>query len=1146
MNITLLASVRRPPLDMSLCNIDVSTGALYESAVDFVLRSEIPFRFSRDYDSTRRRRSPIGYGWIFSQPEYLVLSDESASLVSADGVATVVPHPDRPESNTPSTTAAYDNSGGVILTTGNSVSRHFSPIAGVSNRLLLTSHYDANGNSLDFQYWADGTPHSIIAPDGRRLAIWIDGHAHIRRLTLRTPDNVEHEIAQFEYDSMGDLRSVTHVTYGVTQYEYSDHRLIQKTNCLGGKTFYQYDKAGRCIRTWRDDGTVQRSITWYDAYRHVHVQDSRGAIWIYELDENGRILRSTDPAGVVSQNHYDARGQLLFETRAGQTGRVTFSFPEKNLSLTKNGAVVNTLQRDDKGRMLELKNGLGGTWRYSYDDRSHRVAMFDFLERVWEFRYSNTGWLQSAVDPLGHTITRGRLRPLGVEYRDEIGFLGGLRYDWLGQLSECVNGSGHVTRIEYSSSGYPSTIHYADGTRTAMEFDRAGNLIADIDETGAAALYEYDSFSRPTACVDASGRRGEFLYDSEDNLIGVRNFNNEWANIQYDLAGRVTGVRMFDGRSEYYDYDDLGVRRVLDGQGNVLLEIQHDDFGRIGKKIYAGGWEVSLEWGAQNQLVAARNPSATLEIDWTPDLRIAAEKVNDFTVRYTYDARGRCTRLATSDGRRIEYEWDARNRLTGITDDGRATYRFEYNEADLFARWLCPSVEQTFDFDMLDRMIRRTVAGVNGGAVLADRRYRYDARGLLAGFSDFALGEFSIETSASAVITAIQSSSREFDERLTYDNDLNLTRTLAGQRIVYGAGGRLLRSGETQFSFDGRGSLSEIRSPGRTVKLEYDPEGHLASVDLEDGRKITYAYDPLGRRLTESIDGVTRRFTWSHSTLLSERSERCPAMEYLFLPGTFLPLGWTAGGKHYTFALDQAGTPTEIFGPDGEIHWAGHFSTFGEGFPPRVNRVRNPFCFQGHYIDEETGFQYARYRYYLPDYGRYLSQDPLGLRASSNLYRYVLNPKASVDPLGLWSFANGVLTITPICGWGPQTLAEAQKKQGAMNARLKVKGGVTFPPTPHQRCSTTAKQIHEDCGKTLSETDDKCTNQQADHILEICMDKTGEKDCTNLQPLSETVNKSYGSQVAQAVRANPGAVLKEVVLAPQKKECTENENVDCP
>ncbi len=1132
---------------MSLCNINVSTGALYESAVDFVLRSEIPFRFARDYDSTRRGRSPFGYGWIFSQPEYLLLSEaRAAALISADGAATVVPHPDNPDSNTPGLTVAYDDSGGVVVSTGDSVSRRFSPITGSSDRLLLTSQHDANGNSLEFRYWADGTPHSIIASDGRRLAVWTDGHGHIRRLTLRTQDDVEHEIAQFEYDSIGDLRSVTHSSHGVTRYDYSDHRLVQKTNCLGGKTYYRYDKVGRCIRTWREDGSVQRIIVWHDADRRVEVQDSRGATWIYDLDQNGRVLRSTDPAGVVSENHYDAKGHLLFETRAGKTGRITISFPERNFSLTKNGAVVNTMQRDEKGRILEIKNGLGGAWRYSYDDRSNRITMSDFLDRVWEFRYSNTGWLQSAVDPLGHVITRSRVHPLGVEYRDELGLIGRLRYDWLGRLSETVNGSGHVTRIEYAPSGYPSTIHYADGTKSTMEFDLAGNLVADIDEAGAVARYEYDSFSRPKACIDAAGRRGEFLYDSEDNLIGVRNYNREWANIEYDLARRVIGVRMFDGRSERYEYDDIGVRRVLDDEGNVLLEIQHDDFGRIVKKIYPGGWEVSFEWGDQNQLVAARNPSATVELDWTPDLRIAAEKVNDFTVRYTYDARGRCTLVSTSDGRRIEYTWDARNRLTSIVDDSRATYRFEYDAADLFARWFCPSVEQTFAFDALDRMIRRTVTRVNDGTVVADRSYRYDMRGFLAGFSDLALGEFVIETSPSATITAIQSSSREFNELLTYDNDLNLTRTIAGQRIVYSAGGRLSRAGETDFSFDARGSLTEIRSPGRTMKLEYNPEGQLANVDLGDGRKLAYTYDPLGRRLSASINGVARTFTWSHSTLLSERSEGCAPSEYLFLPGTFLPLGWTAGGKHYTFALDQAGTPTEIFGADGEIAWAGHFSTFGEPFPARVHSVRNPFCFQGHYIDEEAGFQYARYRYYLPDYGRYVSQDPLGLRASSNLYRYVLNPKALVDPLGLWSFANGVLTITPICGWGDKTMAEAQKKMEAMNERLKAKGGVTFPPTPHQRCSTTAKQIHEDCGKTLSETDDKCTNQQADHILEICMDKTGEKDCTNLQPLSETVNKSYGSQVAKAVRANPGMVLKSVVLTPREDECTENENVDCP
>ncbi|APR38910.1 hypothetical protein BTO02_26365 [Paraburkholderia sp. SOS3] len=41
------------------------------------------------------------------------------------------------------------------------------------------------------------------------------------------------------------------------------------------------------------------------------------------------------------------------------------------------------------------------------------------------------------------------------------------------------------------------------------------------------------------------------------------------------------------------------------------------------------------------------------------------------------------------------------------------------------------------------------------------------------------------------------------------------------------------------------------------------------------------------------------------------------------------------------------------------------------------------------------------FRYYDPDVGRFVSQDPIGLLGGFNLYQYAPNPIQWVDPLGL-------------------------------------------------------------------------------------------------------------------------------------------------
>jgi RHS repeat-associated protein len=65
-----------------------------------------------------------------------------------------------------------------------------------------------------------------------------------------------------------------------------------------------------------------------------------------------------------------------------------------------------------------------------------------------------------------------------------------------------------------------------------------------------------------------------------------------------------------------------------------------------------------------------------------------------------------------------------------------------------------------------------------------------------------------------------------------------------------------------------------------------------------------------------------------------------------------------------------------------------------------------PFRYQGQYEDVETGLYYNRFRYYDPNTGVYLSQDPIGLRGGSRLYGYVHDPNYWIDEFGL-ATANG-------------------------------------------------------------------------------------------------------------------------------------------
>ncbi|WP_262509478.1 RHS repeat-associated core domain-containing protein [Tenacibaculum mesophilum] len=58
------------------------------------------------------------------------------------------------------------------------------------------------------------------------------------------------------------------------------------------------------------------------------------------------------------------------------------------------------------------------------------------------------------------------------------------------------------------------------------------------------------------------------------------------------------------------------------------------------------------------------------------------------------------------------------------------------------------------------------------------------------------------------------------------------------------------------------------------------------------------------------------------------------------------------------------------------------------------------FRYQGQYKDVETGLYYNRFRYYSPESGAYISQDPIGLLGNNpNMYAYISDSNSWVDVL---------------------------------------------------------------------------------------------------------------------------------------------------
>jgi RHS repeat-associated protein len=240
----------------------------------------------------------------------------------------------------------------------------------------------------------------------------------------------------------------------------------------------------------------------------------------------------------------------------------------------------------------------------------------------------------------------------------------------------------------------------------------------------------------------------------------------------------------------------------------------------------------------------------------------------------------------------------------------------------------------------------------------------------------------------------------------------NLFKSRDASDRIYGRGGVIESAGGTQYKHDADGFLIEkTLADGAAWRYAWDAQGRLEEVTRPDGKHVRFAYDAFGRRVRKTFNGNTTEFIWDGDDLVHERTTDAegsvaPLVTWLFEPGTFAPLVKIEGRKRYGIVTDHLGTPTMLTTEAGAIAWKAQLDIYGvvrednEGIADK-NKTKNPWRYPGQYEDEETGLYYNRFRYYDPEIGRYISEDPIDLFGGPALYAYVAAPTGFIDPFGL-------------------------------------------------------------------------------------------------------------------------------------------------
>ena len=157
-----------------------------------------------------------------------------------------------------------------------------------------------------------------------------------------------------------------------------------------------------------------------------------------------------------------------------------------------------------------------------------------------------------------------------------------------------------------------------------------------------------------------------------------------------------------------------------------------------------------------------------------------------------------------------------------------------------------------------------------------------------------------------------------------------------------------------------------------------------------------------------------------------------------------MPCGKIVNGKHYSIITDHLGTPIEAYNQEGKLIWEREQDLYGnsrQGFAKE--NFRCPFKYQGQYYDPEIELCYNRFRYYHPETGRYISQDPIGfLSGEPNFFAYVSDTNAWVDVLGLDYKArtNDGNLVDVYRGGNDFTLKENEFKPGNSQTKYPARG----------------------------------------------------------------------------------------------------------
>ncbi|MER6131189.1 DUF6531 domain-containing protein [Streptomyces sp. NPDC001815] len=1025
--------------------VDAATGQMFLAETDLMLPGTLALTFTRRVASGYRTGWWFGPTWSSTIDQRLEADANGIVFVTEDGMLLPFPHPET--SDVAVLPVAGPHWPLVCLKGGGY--RVDDPLTGVSRRFraltdgtaLIERISDRNGNTIEFDHDADGTPLAIRHSGGYHLTITVEeGRLTALSLSGAAEDGSDLTIKRYGYTD-GNLTSVTNSSGLPMRFTYDERlRITSWTDTNSSSYEYTYDDQDRCLTQGGEAGHVTNTFSYdlrdpaWPGCRITEVSSAEGAVSRFVVDENCLVTAEIDALGGVARTTYDAHHHLVSSTdQLGHTTKVVNNEVGQPVEIVRpdGSAVRVTYNHLGLATAIELPDHT--VWAYTYDERGNCTAITNPAGETERSTYTEAGHPVAVTDALGHT-TRVCCDAAGLPIRTTDPLEGVLSWqrDALGRPVAFTNAMGHTTRFAWSTEGRLVRRATPDGEIEKWTYDGEGNCTSHTDQMGQISRFEYGHFDLLQARIGPDGARYEFAYDPSLRVTKVVNPLGMAWNYAYDDAGRLVAETDFDGRAVTYTHDGAG---RLTSRTNALGEtvsFEHDTLGRIVRKDAAGKVSTFAHDQA-GRLIQATDTDCSLTLERDRLGRLLSETVDGRTLTFTYDAAGRRTGRTTSTGATSARTRDAAGNVDRLVTSGRVIDFERAPSGQDIARRIGANVTLAHTFDELGRLTVQSLTTAAGQSI-QQRAYTYRSDGNVIGVDEQLSGSRRFGLDTAGRVTAVRAP--KWTETYAYDAAGNQTHAdwpsthpghdSTGSRAYTGT--HIMRAGQLRYEHDALGRVT-LRQKTRlshkpdTWRYIWDVEDRLTTVVMPDGTHWCYQYDPLGRRIAKqrlAADGrtVAERtvFSWDGTTLC----EQTTTAEELPNPVT---LTWDHQGLHpiaqterisasdasqdeidsrfFSIVTDLVGTPTELVDETGHIAWRARSAHWGTTAWAAGNSTYTPLRFPGQYFDPESGLHYNYFRHYDPETGRYLTADPLGLVPAPNPRTYVPNTHTWSDHLGL-------------------------------------------------------------------------------------------------------------------------------------------------